>query len=100
MKNQRILVISSANIDFVQRMRRIPYAGETVVQNDIEAATSGNDQLTELTVGMPPAGGSARDIVQVINALDIKGNELSPLDHAQGTPLVVGNGDIYQTGLF
>ncbi|MBR5311949.1 MAG: ribokinase [Clostridia bacterium] len=35
MKNQRILVISSANIDFVQRMRRIPYAGETVVENDI-----------------------------------------------------------------
>lgn len=34
MKNQRILVISSANIDFVQRMRRIPYAGETVVEND------------------------------------------------------------------
>ena len=35
MKNQRILVISSANIDFVQRMRRIPYAGETVVENDM-----------------------------------------------------------------
>ncbi len=34
MKNQRILVVSSANIDFVQRMRRIPYAGETVVEND------------------------------------------------------------------
>ncbi len=35
MKNHRILVVSSANIDFVQRMRRIPYAGETVVENDI-----------------------------------------------------------------
>ncbi len=34
MKNQRILVISSANIDFVQRMRRIPYAGETVVETE------------------------------------------------------------------
>ena len=35
MKKQRILVISSANIDFVQRMRRVPYAGETVVETDL-----------------------------------------------------------------
>ena len=32
MKKQRILVVSSANIDFVQRMRRVPYSGETVVE--------------------------------------------------------------------
>ncbi len=30
--NKRILVVSSANLDFVQRMRRIPNAGETVVE--------------------------------------------------------------------
>ncbi|MBQ2734076.1 MAG: ribokinase [Clostridia bacterium] len=35
MNKQRILVISSANIDFVQRMRRVPYAGETVMETDI-----------------------------------------------------------------
>ena len=35
MAMQRILVISSANIDFVQKMRRVPYAGETVVETDI-----------------------------------------------------------------
>lgn len=35
MQNNRILVVSSANIDFVQRMRRVPYAGETVVENDM-----------------------------------------------------------------
>ena len=29
---KRILVVSSANLDFVQRMRRIPNAGETVVE--------------------------------------------------------------------
>ena len=34
MKNLRILVISSANIDFVQRMRRVPYAGETIVEDE------------------------------------------------------------------
>ncbi len=33
MNKQRFLVISSANIDFVQRMRRLPYAGETIVEN-------------------------------------------------------------------
>ena len=35
MKKARILVVSSANIDFVQRMRRVPYSGETVVENDL-----------------------------------------------------------------
>lgn len=34
MNNPRILVISSANVDFVQKMRRIPYSGETVVENE------------------------------------------------------------------
>lgn len=35
MSKQRILVISSANIDFVQRMRRMPYSGETVIENEL-----------------------------------------------------------------
>jgi len=35
MAKQRILVISSANIDFVQKMRRVPYAGETVAETDM-----------------------------------------------------------------
>ena len=35
MLKKRILVISSANIDFVQRMRRVPYSGETVVEQGI-----------------------------------------------------------------
>lgn len=34
MVKKRILVISSANIDFVQRMRRVPYSGETVTEMD------------------------------------------------------------------
>jgi len=34
MLKKRILVISSANIDFVQRMRRVPYSGETVIEQD------------------------------------------------------------------
>jgi ribokinase len=36
MKKQRILVVSSANIDFVQRMRRVPYAGETVSEPELK----------------------------------------------------------------
>lgn len=36
MNKQRILVISSANIDFVQRMRRMPYSGETVIENELK----------------------------------------------------------------
>ena len=32
--NKRILVVSSANLDFVQRMRRMPNAGETVIETD------------------------------------------------------------------
>ena len=38
MNTQRILVISSANIDFVQRMRRMPYSGETVIENELNYA--------------------------------------------------------------
>ena len=34
MVKKRLLVISSANIDFVQRMRRVPYSGETVTEMD------------------------------------------------------------------
>ena len=34
MAQKRILVISSANVDFVQQMRRVPYAGETVAETD------------------------------------------------------------------
>lgn len=34
MKKKRILVVSSANIDFVQRMRRVPYSGETVCEDE------------------------------------------------------------------
>ena len=30
---KRILVVSSANLDFVQRMRRVPEAGETVIES-------------------------------------------------------------------
>lgn len=35
MAQKRVLVISSANIDFVQRMRRVPYSGETVAENEL-----------------------------------------------------------------
>ena len=33
--DKRVLVVSSANLDFVQRMRRVPRAGETVTETDI-----------------------------------------------------------------
>ena len=32
--NKRILVVSSANLDFVQRLRRLPNAGETIIEKD------------------------------------------------------------------
>lgn len=35
MPQKRILVISSANIDFVQRMHRVPYSGETICETDL-----------------------------------------------------------------
>ncbi len=36
MKQKRVLVLSDVNIDFVQRMRRMPYSGETVVEKDLK----------------------------------------------------------------
>ncbi len=32
MGKERVLVVSSANIDFVQRMIRVPYSGETIIE--------------------------------------------------------------------
>ena len=34
MAKKRVLVVSSANLDFVQRMKRVPYAGETVAEDE------------------------------------------------------------------
>lgn len=34
MGKDRVLVVSSANIDFVQRMSRVPYSGETLIENE------------------------------------------------------------------
>ncbi len=34
MGKDRVLVVSSANIDFVQRMIRVPYSGETIVEKE------------------------------------------------------------------
>ncbi len=34
MGKERVLVVSSANIDFVQRMLRVPYSGETIVETN------------------------------------------------------------------
>lgn len=38
---KRILVVSSANLDFVQRMRRVPDAGETVIESASYGYVSG-----------------------------------------------------------
>ncbi len=34
MGKDRVLVVSSANIDFVQRMIRVPYSGETIIEKE------------------------------------------------------------------
>lgn len=34
MGKERVLVVSSANIDFVQRMIRVPYSGETIIETE------------------------------------------------------------------
>ena len=60
--DKRILVVSSANLDFVQRMRRVPRAGETVTETDVgysyvpggkganSAVTSAEDLLADGTL--------------------------------------------------
>ncbi len=52
---KRILVVSSANLDFVQRMRRIPYAGETVVESAgygyVPGGKGGNSAVTFARMG-------------------------------------------------
>ena len=51
MKQKRILVLSNATIDFVQKVRRVPYSGETVVEEELPYAYTpgGNGALSAIT---------------------------------------------------
>ena len=55
--NKRILVVSSANLDFVQRMRRIPNSGESVIETPefgysyVPGGKGGNSAVTFARMG-------------------------------------------------
>lgn len=65
-----------------------------IVQNHVKAAACGDNQLTELAMGMAPACRSARNVVQVVQSLDIKRDEFAAFDNAQVATLVVSDRDI------
>lgn len=66
----------------------------TIVQNHVKTATGRKNQLTKLAMGVPPAGRSTGNIIQIINTLDIERDQLSPFHNTQITTFIVYNRNI------
>lgn len=54
-----------------------------VVDDDVEAAGHGDDELLQFLVGMPAALRPAWHVVKVIDALDVEGNVAAALDEGE-----------------
>ena len=55
------------------------FLSRAVTQDDIEASRHSNDQLVHFFVGMAAALSTARDIVKVIDALNVEWDMPAPL---------------------
>jgi hypothetical protein len=65
----------------------------TVIEEDVEAAGEGDDELMEVFVGMAAAFGAARDVVEVVDATDWEGNVTVFLDEGE---VAAGIGDFWE----
>jgi hypothetical protein len=59
-----------------------------IVKNDVKAPRHGDDELVELFVGMATPLGSAGDVIEVIDAADIKRYVPLALDKREVAPTV------------
>lgn len=66
----------------------------SVVEYHVKAARHGDDELMQRFVRMPPTLGSAGDVVQIVNALDVKRNMASPFDEGEVATRVLDLGKI------
>ena len=65
----------------------------TVVENDVERAGDGDDELVEVFVGVAAALGAAGYVVEVVGAFDVEGNMTSALHEGEVTTCI---GDFWQ----
>jgi hypothetical protein len=59
-----------------------------VVEHDVESAGDGNDELIEVFVRMASPLGASRDIVEIVDALDVKGDVVATLNKSEVPPRV------------
>jgi hypothetical protein len=64
----------------------------SVVQQNVETAGNGNENLLEGFMGMSSPGGAARDIVQIVDPFNFKGNMPLALDKGQVPAWIVNLG--------
>ena len=55
----------------------------TIVQNDVEAAGEGDDELLQLLVGVPATLAPAGYVVEVVDAPDVEGHMKATLEEGQ-----------------
>ena len=65
-----------------------------VVEDDVEAAGHGNDELMQRFMRMPSPLRSARHVVEVINTLDVEGDMLTAFDESEIASRIVDFGEI------
>ena len=82
MKKQRILVVSSANIDFVQRMRRVPYAGETVSEPELKYSYVPGGKGANSAIAFARFGADCVFVCKL--GSDSNGRRLTSLYHREG----------------
>lgn len=54
-----------------------------IIQNHIKASRKRNDQLVQIFVGVPTALGATGNIIEIVNALDVKGHMPPALDEGE-----------------
>jgi hypothetical protein len=70
-----------------------------IVQDHIEASRKRNNKLVQIFVSMAAALGSARNVVKIINTLDVKGDMASPLNECEVAPWVADFGEVNSPAL-
>ena len=66
----------------------------SVVQMDVEAAGHGDNELVKVLVGVAAALRAAWNVVEIINAFEIKRDYTTALDDRKVSPVVVNNGQV------
>lgn len=77
----------------------IPFLLPSIVQQHIKTARNGDQNLLQCLVSVPGAGRPTRDIVQVVDPLDLKGNMLFTFYKGQVSTRIVDYGKVNLTAI-